>query len=328
MIIKAIILFISGLGLFLYGMNMMSTNLEEAVGGKMEIALKKLTNNSIMGVLTGTVITALVHSSTAITVMVVGFVDNGIMTLTQAVWVILGANIGTTVTSQMAALQMGMIAPIIAILGMALMITGRKERVKCIGGVFSGLGVLFIGMEVMQEAMIPFRNANGFVQLMTGFGNPLMGIFGGAIFTAVIQSSSASIAILQSLAMNGMIDLTSAIYIVFGQNVGTCVTAMMASIGAGLNAKRTALVHFIINILGVIVFAIICMITPFNRWIASTAPNNPAMQIATAHVIFNIASTIFLIPFVKSLDHIAEWILPDQSHKNKNFKIPLQLLKN
>ena len=214
--ITDILSLLGGLALFLYGMQMMSTGLEAAAGNKMKSILEKLTSNRIKGVLVGAVITAVIQSSSATTVMVVGFVNSGLMTLNQAVWVIMGANIGTTITGQLIALDIGAIAPIFAIAGVAAMMFVKSERVHHISSIFAGLGVLFMGMDMMGAAMEPLQDSEAFINLMTQFSNPLIGILVGAVFTAVIQSSSASVGILQALAATGMIPLSSAVYVLFG----------------------------------------------------------------------------------------------------------------
>ena len=239
---------LGGLALFLYGMNMMSQGMEAAAGNKMKQILERLTTNRYLGVLVGAVITAIIQSSSATTVMVVGFVNSGMMTLRQAVGVIMGANIGTTITGQLIALDAGAIAPFIAFLGVVLVVFLKQPKVKNIGGILAGLGVLFIGMEMMSTAMMPLRDSKAFIDMMTKFSNPLLGILAGAVFTALIQSSSASVGILQALAASGAISFSGAVYVLFGQNIGTCITAVLASIGTGRNAKRTTIIHLSFNI--------------------------------------------------------------------------------
>lgn len=302
---------LGGLALFLYGMQTMSNGLEAAAGNKMKSILEKLTSNRIKGVLVGAVITAVIQSSSATTVMVVGFVNSGLMTLKQAVWIIMGANIGTTITGQLIALDIGAIAPLFAIGGVAVMMFVKNEKVHHVSSIFAGLGILFIGMDMMGTAMEPLQESQEFINLMTKFSNPVIGIFVGAVFTAVIQSSSASVGILQALAATGMVPLSSAVYVLFGQNIGTCITAVLASIGMKVNAKRTTIIHLMFNIIGTILFTIICMITPYVRLIESITPGDPVAQIANAHTIFNIVTTLLLLPFGAQMAEIAEKILPD-----------------
>ena len=302
---------LGGLALFLYGMNMMSQGMEAAAGNKMKQILERLTTNRYLGVLVGAVITAIIQSSSATTVMVVGFVNSGMMTLRQAVGVIMGANIGTTITGQLIALDAGAIAPFIAFLGVVLVVFLKQPKVKNIGGILAGLGVLFIGMEMMSTAMMPLRDSKAFIDMMTKFSNPLLGILAGAVFTALIQSSSASVGILQALAASGAISFSGAVYVLFGQNIGTCITAVLASIGTGRNAKRTTIIHLSFNIIGTAVFTILCMLTPLTSWVGGLTPANPAAQIANMHTLFNIVTTILLLPAGNLLAKLAEKILPD-----------------
>ena len=226
--ITDLISLLGGLGLFLYGMQMMSNGLEAAAGNRMKKILEKLTANRFLGVLVGAGITAAIQSSSATTVMVVGFVNSGMMTLGQAVWIIMGANIGTTITGQLIALDIGALAPLFAFIGVALIVFIKKEKVHHYGKIIAGLGILFIGMDMMSSAMMPLRDSQTFINLMTKFSNPVLGILAGALFTAVIQSSSASVGILQALAGSGVIGLSQAVYVLFGQNIGTCITAVLA----------------------------------------------------------------------------------------------------
>ena len=317
---------LGGLALFLYGMNMMSQGMEAAAGNKMKQILERLTTNRYLGVLVGAVITAIIQSSSATTVMVVGFVNSGMMTLRQAVGVIMGANIGTTITGQLIALDAGAIAPFIAFLGVVMVVFLKQPKVRNIGGILAGLGVLFIGMEMMSTAMMPLRDSKAFIDMMTKFSNPLLGIMAGAIFTALIQSSSASVGILQALATSGAISFSGAVYVLFGQNIGTCITAVLASIGTGRNAKRTTIIHLSFNIIGTAVFTILCMLTPLTSWVGGFTPANPAAQIANMHTLFNIVTTILLLPAGNLLAKLAEKILPDVDEPEEGMY--LKYLKN
>lgn len=303
---------LGGLALFLYGMQMMSTNLEAAAGNRMKDILEKLTANRFLGVLVGAVITAIIQSSSATTVMVVGFVSAGLMTLNQAVWLIMGANVGTTITGQLIALDVGMYAPLIAFAGVVMVLFIKNKKTQNIGGIIAGLGVLFIGMSMMSESMIPLRDNQAFISLMTKFTNPLLGILAGAVFTAIIQSSSASVGILQALAMSGLIGLDGAVFVLFGQNIGTCITAVLASIGTSRNAKRTTIIHLLFNVIGTLIFLIISLTTPFVSMMVQWVPDNPAAQIANVHTIFNITTTLLLLPFGNLLAKAAIRILPDK----------------
>lgn len=309
--ITDVLALLGGLALFLYGMQMMSTGLEAAAGNRMKSILEKLTSNRVKGVLVGAAITAVIQSSSATTVMVVGFVNSGLMTLKQAVWVIMGANIGTTITGQLIALDIGAIAPLFAIAGVGAIMFIKSEKVHHISSIFAGLGILFMGMDMMGVAMSPLKESEAFISLMTKFDNPLLGILVGALFTAVIQSSSASVGILQALASTGMIPLSSAVFVLFGQNIGTCITAVLASIGMKVNAKRTTVIHLLFNIIGTVLFTVICLVTPYVTWIEAMTPGDPVAQIANAHTVFNIVTTLLLLPFGTHMANIAVRILPD-----------------
>ena len=307
---------LGGLALFLYGMQMMSNGLEAAAGNKMKQILEKLTANRFLGVLVGAGITAVIQSSSATTVMVVGFVNSGMMTLQQAVWIIMGANIGTTITGQLIALDVGAIAPLLSFLGVALVVFIKKQKVHHYGLILAGLGILFVGMDMMSAAMMPLRESEAFISLMTKFSNPFLGILAGAVFTAIIQSSSASVGILQALASSGLIGLGNAVYVLFGQNIGTCITAILASIGTNRNAKRTTIIHLMFNIIGTIIFTTVCILTPLTDLIESLTPDNVAAQIANMHTLFNIVTTLLLLPFGTYLAKLARKILPEKKDEN------------
>lgn len=318
---------LGGLALFLYGMQMMSAGLEAAAGNKMKSILEKLTSNRIKGVLVGAGITAVIQSSSATTVMVVGFVNSGLMTLKQAVWIIMGANIGTTITGQLIALDIGAIAPLFAILGVGAMMFVKNEQVHHISSILAGLGILFMGMDMMGAAMEPLQESEAFLSLMTEFSNPFLGILVGAVFTAIIQSSSASVGILQALAATGMIPLSSAVYVLFGQNIGTCITAVLASIGMKVNAKRTTIIHLMFNIIGTTIFTTLCITVPaYVDWVESLTPGDPVAQIANAHTIFNIVTTLILLPFGSYMAKAAERILPD-SKKDDDEELRLKYIR-
>lgn len=312
MTLENILGLLGGLALFLYGMKMMSDGLEQAAGNRMKTILEKLTTNRIAGVLTGAGITAVIQSSSATTVMVVGFVNSGIMTLRQAIWVIMGANIGTTITGQLIALDVGALAPLMAIVGVVLIVFLKSKKLGHIGGIIGGLGMLFIGMDMMGSSMAPLRDSQVFVQAMTQCANPFLGILVGALFTALIQSSSASVGILQALATSGAISLGGSVYILFGQNIGTCITAVLASIGTNRAAKRTTAIHLMFNIIGTAIFLVICSFTPFVSFMEGMTPDNPAAQIANVHTTFNVVTTLLLLPFGSLLELAAKRILPEK----------------
>lgn len=308
---------LGGLALFLYGMQMMSDGLEAAAGDKMKSILEKLTSNRFLAVAVGAVITAVIQSSSATTVMVVGFVNTGLMSLSQAVWIIMGANIGTTITGQLIALDVGAAAPLIAFIGVAMIVFLKMPKVQHIGKIAAGLGVLFIGMDMMGGSMEPLKESESFISIMTEFSNPALGILAGAVFTAVIQSSSASVGILQTLANEGLIAFDSAAFVLFGQNIGTCITAVLASIGTNRSAKRTTIIHLLFNIIGTAIFTTLCLLLPVTDWVKSISPDLPASQIANMHTVFNVATTLILIPFGNYLAKFAEKILPDTESKNQ-----------
>ena len=312
---------LGGLALFLYGMNMMSNGLEMAAGDKMKTILEKLTSNRILGVLVGALVTAIIQSSSATTVMVVGFVNSGLMSLTSAVWVIMGANIGTTITGQLIAIDITAIAPLIAFIGVAMIVFFKSQKLDAIGGVIGGLGILFIGMETMSSAMVPLRTMPEFVGLISKFQNPFIGILVGALFTALIQSSSASVGILQSLAKSGVMTLSSSIYVLFGQNIGTCITSVLASIGTSKNAKRTTVIHLSFNIIGTVLFVTISMLFPFADLVQSLTPSNVAAQIANVHTIFNVTTTLLLLPIGTRLVKLACRILPDSEEDQQDMQL-------
>ena len=299
-----------GLALFLHGMQMMSAGLEAAAGNRMKTILERLTANRFMGILVGALITAAVQSSSATTVMVVGFVNAGIMNLNQAVWLIMGANVGKTTTGLLIALDVGALAPIVAFAGVFMMVFLKKPNLQHIGQLLAGLGILFIGMDMMSAAMEPLREVPAFVSMMAALSDPILGILFGTLFTALIQSSAASVGILQSLAAAGVVEFSSSVYILFGQNIGTCITAVMASFGVSRDAKRATCVHILFNVIGTAIFTAVVMIFPLTAQIESVI-HDPMAQIAVMHVIFNLATTILLLPFGSHLAKLASRILPD-----------------
>lgn len=312
---------LGGLALFLYGMQMMSTGLEVAAGNKMRVILEKLTANRFVGVLVGAVITAIIQSSSATTVMVVGFVNSGMMTLNQAIWIIMGANIGTTITGQLIALDVSEIAPLVAFLGVVAIVFLKNEKVKHVGEILAGIGVLFIGMDMMGSAMKPLADSESFVSILTKFENPLIGIVAGAIFTALIQSSSASVGILQTLAGSGVIGLQGAAFVLFGQNIGTCITAFLASVGTSRNAKRTTLIHIMFNVFGTVVFTILCLATPIILMVEGWTPGNAPAQIANMHTMFNVVTTLLLLPVGTLLGKLATAILKDKREESEGMRV-------
>lgn len=303
---------LGGLALFLYGMQMMSDGLEKTAGDRLKSILEKLTSNRFLGVLVGAVITAIIQSSSATTVMVIGFVNARLMNLRQAVWIIMGANIGTTITGQLVALNISEIAPLFAFAGVVMIVFLKNPRLHSLGSIVSGLGILFIGMDMMSTSMEPLRESALFISMITQFANPVIGILVGALFTALIQSSSASLGILQALARSGVIGLGGSVFVLFGQNIGTCITAVLASIGTSREAKQTTIIHLSFNIIGTILFTTICILTPLTSLVESWTPGNAPQQIANMHTLFNVVTTIVLLPFGTYLADFAQRILPSE----------------
>lgn len=305
-----IIPFIGGLGMFIYGMQIMAQGLENAAGSKMKSLLEALTRNKFMGVLLGALITAVIQSSSATTVMVVGFVNAGIVDLSQAMGVIMGANVGTTVTGWLVSsvewakfLSPGNLAPIAIMIGVVVMLTGKRRYTKDISSIIIGFGLLFVGITTMSSAVEPLREFQAFRDLFVLMGrNPFMGILVGAFVTAVIQSSSASVGILQSLAAAGLVPFNAAVYIIMGQNIGTCVTAIMSSIGAKKNAKTAAIMHLLFNIIGTVIFSILAIILFTGVFPEVGKGMISQTQISIVHTFFNIGTTVLLFP-------MSDWII-------------------
>ena len=300
-----------GLALFLYGMHMMSDGLEAVAGERMKQILEKLTSSTFKGVLVGTLITAIIQSSSATTVMLVGFVNSGLMALENTVGVIMGSNIGTTMTGILMSIGISDIAPLIAIAGVCLIMFTKDEKKNNLGIVIAGLGILFLGMNMMSDAMRGMRDNQMFINLITSLKNPILGVLVGTVFTALIQSSSASIGILQALAMAGLVTLDTGIYVMFGFAIGTCVTAVIASIGANANAKRVTIIHLAFNVIGTVVFVIFCQFIPYVQFFQNMFPTSPEAQIANAFLVFKVATTIMLVPFTKQLVAFSRKVIKD-----------------
>ena len=301
---------IAGLALFLWGMDSMGDGLEAACGNKMKSILKKLTSNRFLGVAVGLVITAIIQSSSATSVMVVGFVNAGMMNLTQALWVLLGANIGTTVTGVLISLKISNIAPFVAILGVAVMLFIKNPTVKEIGKIFAGFGILFIGMDMMSGAMKPLGQMDAFKDFMASLNNPVLGTIAGMVFTVLIQSSSASVGVLQAMVGAGAMSFGDSIYILLGMNMGTCITALLASLSANRTAKRTAIMHFTTKFLGALLFYLLLLL-PIDVWIENFV-SEPMAQVAAMHTVFNVVTTIVFIPFGGWYAKLMEKIMPDK----------------
>lgn len=299
-----------GLGLFLYGMHIMAAGLQKTAGGNLKKVLEILTKNRVIGIIVGALVTAVIQSSSATTVMVVGFVNAGLMNLTQAVGIIMGANIGTTITSWIVSsaefLKTETLAPIAVFIGAAMILFGKKTKTKQIGEIIIGFGVLFIGIEMMSSGVEPLSKLEGFKTAFKQFGkNPVLGVCVGMFVTALIQSSSASVGILIALALNGLVTWDAAVYIIMGQNIGTCATALLSSVGASKNAKGAAYIHLLFNVIGSVFFSIVAFI--FFKLYPSVGLNViTPLQISIVHSVFNIANTVLMFPFAKGLVKIAE----------------------
>ena len=337
--IFGILTMIGGLALFLFGMDFMGANLSKASGGKLEYILEKLTSNPLKAVALGAGVTAIIQSSSATTVMIVGFVNSGIMKLSQATGIIMGANIGTTITSWMLSLtgiqgdsiwlkmlKPSSFAPILALIGIIMYMFMKSEKKKYIGGILIGFAILMSGMETMSGAVKPLADVPEFTGILTMFSNPILGMLAGAVLTGIIQSSSASVGILQALCATGAVSFATAIPIIMGQNIGTCVTALISSIGASKNAKRAACIHLYFNIIGTVLFMVVFYsINAFVPFAFLGDAASPA-GIAVVHSCFNIAATCLLLPFTKQLEWLACHTVRDKKEKQSTAENRLRLL--
>ena len=300
-----------GLGLFLYGMNLMGDGLQKSAGSKLKRIIELLTSNVIMGVLVGMVVTMVIQSSSATTVMVVGFVNAGIMSLPQAIGVIMGANIGTTITAQLVSLDVDFLAPVALGIGIVIYMFSNKPKHKHIAEILIGFGILFTGMDFMKDAVKPLAGYQGFTDMLLSFGHhPILGVLMGFAITAIVQSSSASMGMLIALASQGLIPVTAALPILYGENIGTCVTSLISSIGASRNARRAAIMHLTFNVLGSIIFMFI-LSKPIVAIVTAIDPTDAARQIANAHTLFNIINVIILLPFNKLIVKTALKLVPE-----------------
>ncbi len=332
--LKMLFQFIGGLGMFLYGMNTMADGLQKSAGSKMKNLLNAITSNRFLGVLVGALITAIIQSSSATTVMVVGFVNAGLMQLTQAVGVIMGANIGTTVTAWIVSmnewgsmLKPEFFAPVVIGVGAFIMLFAKDNKKKQIGEILVGFGVLFVGLTFMSGSIEPYKDAPIFVKAFQLFGsNPILGILTGAIVTGIIQSSSASVGILQALAMNGVVNWGSAIFITLGQNIGTCVTALLACMGTHRTAKRAAVIHLLFNTIGAVLFGIIAFVM-FQILPTLAAREINSVEISIFHTIFNVTNTIILFPFGNLLVKLSGLIVRENPN-DKGEESELEELNN
>lgn len=324
MVLFDVLSMLGGLALFLYGMHSLGDGLEKLSGGKLETILEKLTSKPIFAVLLGAGVTAAIQSSSATTVMVVGFVNSGIMKLHQAVYIIMGANIGTTVTSWilsltgvqgdnffMQLLKPTSFSPIFAFIGIILLMFTKSEKKKVVGSILIGFAILMTGMETMSAAVKPLATVPEFTNILTMFKNPILGMIAGAILTAIIQSSSASVGILQALCATGVLSFSAALPIIMGQNIGTCVTAIISSVGTGKNARRTALVHLYFNIIGTVLFMILFYL--INAFVHFSFMDSQASEVSIAivHSVFNILTVLVLFPFAGLLEKLACFTVKD-----------------
>lgn len=321
-----------GLALFLYGMNLMSQGLEKLAGGKLEAILRKMTSNPLKSLLLGVGITAVIQSSSAVTVMLVGLVNSGIMQLSSTVGVIMGSNIGTTVTAWILSLigiesdnvwvkllKPDSFSPVLALIGVILMMSAKTSKKKDIGSIMVGFAILMYGMDFMSDSVSPLKDMPEFTSMLTAFTNPMLGILTGLVLTAIIQSSSASVGILQALSLTGSISYGMAIPIIMGQNIGTCVTALISSIGVNRNAKRVSVIHISFNIIGTLIFMVVYMIALYGfDLVIKNEPISP-VGIAVVHSIFNISTTLVLLPFSKQLVKIAEGTIKAEPEKEVAF---------
>lgn len=310
--IKIIIGLLGGLGLFLYGMMIMSEGLQKAAGQKLKAFIERMTRSRFMGVLIGTLVTLIIQSSSATSVMVVGLVNAGVMKLTQAVGILLGANIGTTITGQLVSLNITAVAPVMVMGGVVMKMMAKNEKKLHISEIFIGLGILFIGMDFLKNSLSPLEEVPWFKNTLVNFQHyPLLGIFTGFMITLILQSSSASMGLLLALASEGLIPLQSALYILYGDNIGTCTTALISSIGSSSNAKRVGVMHLTFNIIGTIIFALF-LSYPLTLAVEYLEPGKIARQIANAHTLFNIINVILIFPFANILINVAKLVVKDK----------------
>jgi phosphate:Na+ symporter len=314
---------LGGLSLFLYGMERMSDALKNVAGEKMKDILGMLSNNRIMGMITGAIVTAVIQSSSVTTVMLVGFVTANLMSLSQTIGVIMGSNIGTTITAQIVAFKVTKYALLLMAVGFGMLFSSKKEKIQQYGYMIMGLGMIFFGMGVMSDAMHPLRTYQPFLDLMAQMSNPVWGILVAALFTALIQSSSATTGVIIVLAMQGLITLQAGIALSFGANIGTCVTALLASIGKPREALRVSIVHVLFNVIGVLIF--LPFIAPFAKFVITISPS-PAeglsglqaaaavlpRQVANAHTCFNISCALLFLPLVSQMARFVYWLVPDK----------------
>ncbi len=314
--IMEIILALGGLGLFLYGMRLMGEGLELAAGSNLRTLLEKLTTNRFLGALVGVVVTGIIQSSTAVSVMCVGFVNASIMNLSQAMGVIMGATIGTTVTSMLLSIQISDYAPIAIFIGAVMVMICKKNNHKYIGQIIAGFGILFFGMTTMSANLKPIAQSEFFSTMITSVSNPIVGVLFGIAFAAILQSSSAAVGVLQALGAASALTLPNAVYMVYGIHIGACVTAVISTIGATKAAKRTALSYVLFTVTGTLLFVLISMLTPFHAWMESVTDSIP-LQISLVHIISSVVATIVLLPGIDLIIKFSEIIIPGKEDMEK-----------
>ena len=312
------------MALFLYSVKITSGSLQAVAGDKLKTVLAKLTGNRIMGVAVGAGITALIQSSTATSVMAVGFVNAGLMNLYQALWIIMGANIGTNITAQLIAFDVGAAAPIVALLGTFFCLLTKNKKLRSIGEAIAGLGFIFVAMSLMKDSMEPLSGLDIVKEIFASINNPFLGIVVGIIFVIIIQSSAAGVGVLQAMAMSAsgaqLITLEQAMFIIFGLNIGTCVTAVFASIGGSRNSTRAGMLHMMFNVIGTAIFTAAYYLLPIADWVRALSPNDVARQFANMHLVFNLASTIILLPFGGLIVKLVKIIVPDKAGDEASVK--------
>ena len=316
--ISNIIYLLGGLGLFLFGMKYMSEGINQVAGNKMKNLLEKLTSNRLKGFFLGVFVTVIIQSSSATTVMLMGFLNAGIMTLAQATGVIIGANIGTTITAVLIALDVSAIAPFCIFVGAIMALFSKKQTRKYIGQIILGFGILFFGLKTMsgENAMGVLQTSEHFQNFIMHANNPFLGLIIGAAMCAVLQSSSAAVGVLQVLALGGLMPINFAIYLIIGINVGSAMPLFLSAIGAKTNAKRAALIYFIFDFVGMLLFTPIALFTPYTDWLAKVSTDG-SVQVAAGHIIFKVVTAIFLLPFVKQIVKVSEKLIKQKEHESE-----------
>ncbi len=320
MYIEMLLSSIAGLGLFLYGMNLMANGLQKVAGNKLKGFIKTLTKNRLMAVIVGMFVTMVIQSSSATSVMVVGFVNASIMTVSQAIGILFGANIGTTITGQMVSLNLSQIAPIAIAGGLILRATTKNNQLKDLAEILIGFGILFLGINYLKDSLSPLKDSPAFASLILNYGdNPFIGVLIGILMTLILQSSSATIGVLIALASQGILPFSTALYIIFGDNIGTCTTAVLSSLGTSNRGKQVALIHVTIKVIGTVYFMLFLQ-GILTDVVQQIDPDNIPRQIANAHTIFNVLNVIVLYPFANYIVKFAEWVLPDDTDEEESYE--------